>query len=97
MAEEAFTPRSPALRAEIDRWPWLSTAWADLSAGSRSNYDEWVLRSWSTGSTRRRARAVARRAYAGREWAGQPLRTLQAIKDQVFLAPEMPDAGSSGP
>ena len=97
MVDDAFAPRSPALRAEIDRWPWLPKAWAELSPGSRSNYDEWVLRSRSAGSTRRRAQAVVRRAYAGREWAGRPLRTLQAIKDQVLLSPEMPDAGSTGP
>jgi hypothetical protein len=83
-------PQSAELRAELERWGWMPAAWSDLPAESRRNYDDWVLQGRSARASARRARAVARRCYSGRPWAGRPRRTLQALHDYVFRSDDLP-------
>ena len=88
-------PQSTELRAELARWEWLPEAWSRLPAESRRNYDDWVLQGRSARVAARRARAVSRRAYHGRRWAGRPKRMLQAVNDVIFPDDDL-SSGSYG-
>ncbi len=86
--EDIPVPQALELRDELARWEWLPKAWKELPAESRRNYDDWVRGSSSPRSARRRAKAVARRCYTRRPWAGRPKRMLQAVTDRLTQAPE---------